>query len=209
MSKENILLIGGSGKLGTELQKHLDVHAPTHREFDINRDSRFYWNYDLVIHAAAYTNVLKAEREGLMDCWRLNVDGTENMLEMFGHLPFVFISSEYAKDPVNFYGYTKQAGEDLVRKMSPNHLIFRTLFKPRPFPHPQAFLDQYTQGDYVDVIAELIVAHIHEWDRKTSATIYPGTGRKTMFDLARMTRPSVVPCSVNDIKGVRLPKDYL
>jgi hypothetical protein len=42
-----------------------------------------------------------------------------------------------------------------------------------------------------------------------SGTIDVGTGRKTIFELARRTRPDIKGILVNDIKGVRLPKDYL
>jgi len=68
-------------------------------------------------------------------------------------------------------------------------------------------VDQFTTGDYVDVIAPLVAKEIENWDKK-SKTIYVGTGRKTIFDLAKQTR-DVTPNSVDDITDVKLPKDYL
>lgn len=91
--------------------------------------------------------------------------------------------------------------------MAKNYLIIRTLFKPNPWPFKYAFADQMTQGDYVDVIAPLIAKEIKKWDLK-SKVIYVGTGRKSMFDLAKRTKKDVKPNSVNDLPFKR-PKDYL
>ena len=89
------------------------------------------------------------------------------------------------------------------------YLIIRTLFKPRPYPFNVAFGDQYTRGDYVDVIAKLIAKAIKKWDKKTSKTIHVGTRRKTLYELAKQTRPDVKMNSIHDIKGVTIPADYL
>src|SRR5690348_12836150 len=106
-----ILLTGGSGKLGTELQKHLDCYAPSSDELDItNPNPLGYDKYDLVIHAAAYTNVKEAEHQKAK-CYDLNVTGTLNILNYFDETPIVFISSEYAFNPINYYAQTKVAAE--------------------------------------------------------------------------------------------------
>lgn len=203
------LLTGGSGLLGRQLRKLLNVDSPTHEELDITRPVTWERKYDLVIHAAAYTDTQHAENRDRRICMDTNSVGTMHMAEKYWDVPFVYISSEYAKDPVNFYGLTKYMGECVVKNVCRSYLIIRTLFKPRPFPWEQAFVDQWTQGDYVDVIAPLIVKQILEWDKKTSDTVYVGTERKTMYDLAVRTRPDVGKLSVNDIQGVAVPKDYL
>ena len=58
-----ILLTGGSGLLGTELQKYLDCDIPTKEELDITKEIRWPTNYSLIVHCAAYTDVVKAEKE--------------------------------------------------------------------------------------------------------------------------------------------------
>lgn len=200
-----ILLTGGSGLLGTELKKYLRWYdAPSHKELDIC-DYIPKRRYDLIIHAAACTDVVKAETDR-MACFRTNVYGTLNLVEAYPFTPFVYISSEYAHKPVNFYAITKSLGEQVVMTHS-NYLIIRTLFKPNPFPFPKAFKDQYTQGDYVDKIAPLIVKLIKNWDRQPRLE-YVGTERKTIFELALRTR-EVEPISIKDIKTVKLPSDYL
>jgi len=212
-----ILLTGGSGLLGKELQKHIKCDAPTHRELDITNPKTFkkFVNreYELVIHAAAYTEVTKAEIEPLK-CAEVNITGTLNVSQAFEDSPLVYISSEYAKSPVNFYSKTKQIAENLIHLArggyeGTSYLTIRTLFKPNPFPWDKAFKDQYTQGDYVDVIAPLIAKKINEWNKTICGAVYVGTGRKTMLELARRTKPDVQAISVKDIKDVVIPTDYL
>lgn len=199
---KKILLTGASGLLG----QHLNIEAdrPSHEELDITKVITPE-KYDLIIHCAAYTKVEQAQNNRL-ECFNVNVVGTLNLLNAYPDTPFVYISSEYAHNPKNFYSLTKFFAEELV-KTHPHYLIIRTLFKPRPWKYPKAFTDQWTQGDYVDVIAPLIENIIKSWNGESKIT-YIGTGRKTIYDLARQTR-EVEPCSVNDIKNVIIPKDYL
>lgn len=198
-----ILMVGGNGKLG----QHLKIQAdrPTHKELDITKEVQ-PGKYDLVIHCAAWTNVEDAEKYRL-DCFDVNVRGTLNLLNAYRDIPFVFISSEYAHKPVNFYSITKSLAEQLVMYHE-QYLIIRTLFKPRPFPHKYAFKDQYTMGGYVDDVAHEIDNIIRNWDFK-SKLVYTDLGRKTMLELARQTVPGVIPNSVDDIKGVKIPRDYI
>lgn len=197
-----VLLTGGSGLLGQHLQ--IEADRPTHKELDIlNFEPK---PYDLIIHSAAYTDVAKAEVDR-MNCFKVNVEGTLNLLNQYPNVPFVYISTEYAHKPVNFYSVTKSIAEQLVMSHTAPYLIIRTLFKPSPWPFDKAFKDQWTQGGYVTDIAPRIDQAIKEWDGK-SKMIYVGNGRKTMYELARQTRPSVIGNSVKDIKGVKIPSDY-
>ena len=212
-----ILLTGGSGLLGKELQKYIKCDAPSSAELDITNPKTFdkfvRREYELIIHCAAYTDVPKAEIEP-SKCLEVNANGTLNISRSFEDTPLVYISSEYAKKPTNFYGMTKGIAEKLIHLdrgsyEGMGYLIIRTLFKPNPFPWKKAFTDQYTQGDYVDIIAPLIAKKIKNWNKVQCGIVYVGTGRKTMFDLAKRTRPDVKPISVEDIKEVTIPKDYL
>jgi dTDP-4-dehydrorhamnose reductase len=206
MSK--ILVTGGTGKLAFELKKHLaaDYVGIEHWDFTypINKGE-----YDLILHMGAYTDVRKAESEP-DKCFAINAYGTFNLVNTYKDTPFVYISTEYANKPLGVYALSKRLGEEVV-KCHPRHLIIRTSFKPTPFPFPKAYIDQYTQGDYVDVIAKLLSDIVMKWDRKTSDSIYLGTGRKTMFELARRTRVDVEPNHVADYvnaTGAPIPYDY-
>lgn len=202
----NILITGGTGRLAAELKKHLQGEYVGIEDFDFIYDVPVK-AYDLIVHMGAYTDVAKAETEQ-EKCMLTNVMGTFNMVQAYKDVPFVYISTEYAKDPLGVYALSKQLGEEVV-KTHPNHLILRTLFKPTPWPFPFAYEDQWTQGDYVDVVAKRLAEMIAEWDKKTSRLDYLGTGRKTILELARRTRPDVQPNKVDEYKHSSLiPKDY-
>lgn len=207
--QNKILITGGTGRLATELKKHLDGHYVGSKDLDFTKKIAKK-DYDLVLHIGAYTDVRKAEFEDKEKCFNVNVYGTFNLVQEYKDTPFIYISTEFAKYPYCVYALTKKLGEEIV-KTHPRYLILRTLFKPNPWPFPFAYIDQYTQGDYVDIIAELLAKRILEWDRKTCALEYLGTGRKTMFELAQRTRRDVEPNSVQDyIKetGIHIPGDY-
>jgi len=202
------LLLGGNGTLGTELQDYLRCFAPTSEEFDITKKITKPNPYiDLVIHCAAYTDVTKAENER-KDCYDVNVQGTVNLLRGF-NVPFVYISTEYAKSPVNYYSETKLAGETAVKALAKNYLIIRTLFKAVPYPYDKAFTDKWTNGDEVTIIAPLVAKKIMDWLKNdlSSQTVNIGTGRKSFYQIAVKSKPNIKKCSINDIKDVVLPTD--
>lgn len=198
------LITGGSGRLGTELKKYIRGYYPTEKEFDI-LEVEDSIPCECVIHMAAYTNVDKAETE-VEECFATNVLGTHRLLSLYPKTPFVFISTEHV-NAKGVYFQSKLLGERLVQRLSKNYLIIRTLFKPNPWPWKYAFIDQMTQGDYVDVIAPLIAEEIKVWDGISKIT-YVGTGRKSMYELALKTKPDVLPNSVKDLSLER-PNDYL
>lgn len=202
------LITGGTGRLAAELKKHLEGEYVGAEHWDLTQPIQKE-DYDLIVHMAAYTDVKKAESEPYL-CFQINVYGTLNLVRAYHDTPFVYISTEYAHQPIGVYALSKKLGEEVV-KTHPRHLILRTLFKPNPWPFPKAYRDQYTQGDYVDVIAKLLAEKVGGWDRNTSEFAFLGTGRKTMFELAKRTRPDVEPNSVDEFiqaTGVPIPKDY-
>lgn len=212
-----ILLTGGSGLLGQEIQKHIECYAPSHEEFDITKPFFLSGDIDLIIHCAAYTDVTRAEEER-KKCWETNVTGTDRLVST--GVPVVYISTEYIFEggvgnyseedvpyPQNFYALTKTIGEAIVTSAR-EYLIIRTLFKPRPYKHAIAPIDQFTTGDYVDVITPIIIKVINIWNKnKTPCVINVGTNRKSTYDLAKQSRPEVKPCLLSDIKSVKLPRD--
>lgn len=204
-----ILITGGTGRLATELKKHLDGEYVGIENWDFTYPVK-KGEYDLILHMGAYTDVRKAESEA-DKCFQTNAYGTFNLVNVYKDTPFVYISTEYANKPLGVYALSKRLGEEVV-KTHPNSLIIRTSFKPTPFPFPCAYEDQYTQGDYVDVIAKLLAMEVVEWDKKGQSMIYLGTGRKTMFELAKRTRPDVQPNKVEEYNakiGMNLiPHDY-
>jgi len=210
MKIDKILITGGTGRLGSELKKHLSGDYVGVEDWDFTKPENIpNKNYDLILHMGAYTDVAMAEKESTK-CMNINVLGTFNMVQKYKNTPFVYVSTEWAHNPLGVYALSKQLGEEIV-KTHPQHMIIRTLFKPNPWPFDFAYKDQWTQGDYVDIIAKKLAKVILDWDRKSIGAKLLGTGRKTIFDLAKRTKPDVKPNSVDDynlIVGGIVPKDY-
>lgn len=209
----SITLTGGSGILGTELQRIMDIYAPPRSVLDIL--DPVVPKCDLIVHAAAYTDVLGAETNKQL-CYDTNVLGTRRLASL--GIPMIYISTEYIFDgekgnyvehdyanPKNFYALTKLLGEYEARR-APRSCVIRCLFKPRPFKHKVACVDQFTTGDYVDVIAKEICLAISNF-RLLPPTVHIGTERKSTYELAKRSRSEVGRIGIRDVKGVTLPRD--
>lgn len=103
---------------------------------------------DLIINAAAYTAVDRAEEEPLK-AFAINRDGAGAVAEAAraSGVPLVHLSTDYvysgdkdtpyieadAPGPLGVYGKSKLAGELAVRQSSPDAVIFRTSWVYSPF----------------------------------------------------------------------------
>lgn len=146
-----ILVTGANGQLGYDVIKQLEelkinVIGTDNDTLDITKkddvEARILEEKpDVVIHCAAYTAVDKAEDEkGL--CYAVNVDGTRNIAEAVKKVnaTMVYISTDYVFDgigeephieekklnPINYYGYSKAQGEQIVRELLEKYFIVRT-----------------------------------------------------------------------------------
>jgi dTDP-4-dehydrorhamnose reductase len=122
-----ILITGAAGQLGTALAEVFpEADARSRETFDVTAavlDDR----PDLVLHAAAWTDVDGAEADP-DGAERVNVDGTRNVVALGA--PVVYFSTDYVFDghkggpyvesdepnPLSVYGRTKLAGEWEVRE---------------------------------------------------------------------------------------------
>ncbi len=225
------LLTGGSGRLGTELRAELpalgiEVFAPPRAELDVTRPKTISealgrYEPDVVVHAAAYTDVAGAETEREA-CWTSNVEGTKNVvLALLGsRAKLVHISTDYvfwgdkggyaeedAPGPVrNYYALSKLAAEEVARTRPGGVLVIRTSFRPREWPYPVAFEDLYTSQDYVDVIAPEVALAVRHAPSIPHPVLHIATERKSVYELARRRSPEVRPGSRRDSR-VSLPKD--
>lgn len=103
---------------------------------------------DVVINAAAYTNVDLAEQEREL-AYRVNAEAAGELAEAAAKIgaPIIQLSTDYVFDgesdrpwreddpinPVNEYGASKAAGDALVRAANPRHLVLRTSWLVSPF----------------------------------------------------------------------------
>lgn len=147
---ESILLLGSNGQVGQELQKTL---APKHKiialarpEIDLTQPDSLRQiirkiQPDIIINAAAYTAVDKAETEPEL-ATAINATAPQIIAEESQKLGsfLIHISTDYvfdgqqshpyqesdATNPVSTYGKTKLAGEIAIQQIHPHHIILRT-----------------------------------------------------------------------------------
>jgi dTDP-4-dehydrorhamnose reductase len=160
--KKRILIVGSNGLLGQRLvrffvknvnlevlgcsiENEAIVQNYEYKQCDLTKREEikelvFNFYPDVIVNAAAYTNVDKSEAEREI-AWKLNVKGVEYLAEacrvMDTHL--IHFSSDYvfdgtggpyseqaAPNPLGYYGRTKLASENALKISGSNHTILRT-----------------------------------------------------------------------------------
>jgi len=145
-----ILIIGADGQVGKELsfysnEKGHDVIATVRSQLDISKPqnvNEYIENCkpDVVINAAAYTAVDKAEVERDL-AYTINYDGVRNIVSACAihNIPLLHISTDYVFDgakfepytekdnvsPLGVYGDSKWQGEEAIRKHMSKYVILR------------------------------------------------------------------------------------
>jgi dTDP-4-dehydrorhamnose reductase len=215
------LVTGAAGMLGHDLQHALagrEVTALTRAELDVT-DPRAVdlavAGHDVVFNTAAYTDVDGAESHE-SDAFAINATGVENVARAAAAhgAKFVTISTDYVfdgaatrpypedspRDPINAYGRTKAAGEELALSAHPGGTyIVRTawlygagganfaatmLRLAASNPTVSVVDDQLGQPTWTADLAAQLVALV---DADAPAGIYHGTsaGQTSWFGFAR------------------------
>ena len=221
------LITGGSGILGTELKKFFPNSLfPSHSDLDItNHEMVFDYfsknEFDSIIHTAAMTSVRQCESEKKLS-WDTNVVGTKNLIdattEFRSNSKFIYVSTACVFDghtgmykessipyPENFYALTKLIGEQFAKNLK-NHIIIRTNFVGKQkWMHPKAFTDRF--GTYL--FAENVASAIREiFDANIEGIVHiVGDKKLSMYDLAKITTPSIKPMTIDEYQGPPLTMD--
>jgi len=145
-----ILVTGGKGQLGIDLKNMLakehDIYAWDMDKLDITKGEETIrkivdLNPDVVIHAAAYTDVDGCE-ENIDLAYQVNAYGTRNVTVACQecNAKLVYVSTDFVFDgskgapyiefdevnPLSIYGKSKLAGEKFVQSLSDRYFILRT-----------------------------------------------------------------------------------
>ncbi len=149
-----VLVTGVNGQLGHDVAEKLkkqkklkfNVLAPKRDTFDLTdpdqiRDFILNEKPQVIIHCAAYTAVDQAEEEKEL-CYAVNVTGTKaiGIAAREINAKLLYVSTDYVftgegedphtedekTNPINYYGYTKELGEQAVRNLVEKHFIVRT-----------------------------------------------------------------------------------
>jgi dTDP-4-dehydrorhamnose reductase len=207
-----ILLFGGAGQLGFELTKrgadlNFEVVSPVVSEVDIGslEQVRFITQRtkpDVIINAAAYTAVDKAEAER-DEAFRVNCDGARNvaLASLDTKSRVIYVSTDYVfdgekgsplneNDPVNplsVYGASKLAGERAVFEVcGAEALVVRTssLHGQRGENFVHTMLKLFEEREVVRVVQDQIMS-----------PTWAGWLAEVMLDLARMRATGLVHAS--------------
>jgi len=195
----NIIVLG-DGLLGSELVKQTNWNYIARKKdnIDFTQPETYNFllsNYDIIVNCIAYTNTYSKEKQ---KHWEINYKGVVDLVDYcnINQKKLVHISTDYiyansisptSEDDIpvhqqNWYGYTKLLGDAYVQLKLSDYLLIRESHKPYPFPHKTAWSNQYTNGDYVNVIANLIIKLIN---KNAKGIFNVGTDVKTWFNLTK------------------------
>jgi len=217
----NILITGGTGKLGSELVKIYGAKQLGSRKMNITDFKSVKRMFDkikpeLVIHSAAKTLVEQCEYDKEL-ATEVNVAGTKNVLEASNkyNARFVYISTpavfageggpfyeDSKTSPINHYGLTKLQAEKLVINSGLDWTIIRTNFiNHGRYPYTSAFTDRFSNYLFTNQVANAI----KEVETSKIRGIVHVTGDKTysMYDIAKILSPKVKKLTMKEYNGMR------
>lgn len=172
------LVFGHSGQVATELRLRVDVTTLDRAAADLADPAAcaaaiLAHNPQVVINAAAYTAVDRAEQEQAL-AHTVNAEAPGAMARACADLgiPFLHVSTDYVFDgsgtdpwkvtdpvaPLGVYGATKAAGEDAVRAAGGAHAILRTswVFSAHGANFVKTMLRLSQSRDALDVVDDQI-----------------------------------------------------
>jgi dTDP-4-dehydrorhamnose reductase len=184
MALSRILVTGANGMLGTELTQYLaakgyQVTGVTSQQFnllhslDSLRPVVEAADPQVILHAAAYTNVDGAEHQPEL-AMAINKDGTQKVAQLAQDVGamMALISTDYVFDgqahrpyqttdrphPINQYGWSKYYGELMVTERMETYYIIRTawLYGIHRSNFVQFVLDAVRQGQDLNIVSDQI-----------------------------------------------------
>ncbi len=201
-----IVLLGKEGQVGWELQRSLamlgDLVSTEHNQVDFERldllrDCIHRHRPDVIVNAAAYTAVDRAESEP-DKAQRVNAEAVGVLAEEARQLgawvihystDYIFDGtkpSPYVEDdaahPLSVYGRTKWKGEEALRALHRKHLIFRTswVFASRGKNFVRTILRLAKENDTLNVVAD-------QWGSPTSAELLADCTALALHHVTRRT----------------------
>lgn len=156
--RENVLITGANGQLGSELQELIPFYPQFNFHFtdidtlDLTDEESIQnlienKNINYIINCAAYTAVDKAE-DDIELCYKINKEAVGNLAEAAkGKAKVIHVSTDYVFDgkashpyketdltnPQSVYGKSKREGEELLLSICPESIIVRTAWLYSPF----------------------------------------------------------------------------
>jgi dTDP-4-dehydrorhamnose reductase len=185
----------------------------------------------IIINCAAKTDVCEAQRSPSAT-FQSNVQGPYNLAHICvdKNIHLIHISTDHVfgqsigapfketdvPEPHGVYAETKLLGEFAIEAMMDKpgtrekHTIIRTSLM-NGFQFNKAFIDKYWSGDVIDSIAcEILIAvRILQDKGKLPPLLHIGTGRKSIYDVARRLKPGVEKQYLSDNPTNKVGLSYL
>ena len=211
-------LVLGDGILATELVKQTGWRFISRKKNKIDFTqpgsySGLLKGCDVIVNCIACTDTYSTDKQAH---WDVNYKGVAELVKLCNlhgsklvqistdHI-YANSESEATEETIpqpipTWYGHTKMLGDAHVQMAADNYLICRESHKPYPFLYKQAWSNQHTNGDYVPVIANLIIQLIYK-DAKGVYNV--GTETKTWFNLTKqefkttpVSKPEQAPADI-------------
>jgi dTDP-4-dehydrorhamnose reductase len=211
-----ILILGYKGMLGNDLMLRMaaahDVTGKDVEDFNITLEDDCRrviaeCSPDVVVNAAAYTNVdgCEKDREG---CFAVNAVGVKNIaLACRGKgIRIVHFSTDYIFDgrketpyleedepaPLNVYGSSKLEGERFLQAFSDRWLLIRTawLYGKNGKNFVKTILEKAAAVKTLDVVDDQIGSPTYSWDLAGAVQLLIEGGQEGLFHLTNRGRCS-------------------
>ena len=222
--KNNVLLLGGSGTLGSSIIKSSlfkEILFPSRKELNIlnkKKLEKYFLNHNinLIIHSAALARV-RACQSNKKKAFKINVQGTSNIVKTIlkinknykKNIKLIFISSDAVYESssggyietdkllaYNFYGTTKIEGEKKVKKLK-NYMIIRTRFFDKTNIRFKYYADNiFTSSLEVEKLVKYIFKLIQ---KKFKGTINIGRNKISDFKLYKKFKKTIKSCDKSKI----------
>ena len=200
-----VLLLGGGGQVGLALAAHdwpqaVRLRVPSRAQADFAEPAALAaylvenlaaGRGDIVVNAAAYTAVDRAEAE-VADAWAVNALAPAVIAAETARLgvPLIHLSTDYVFDgskdtpyvetdavgPRSVYGASKEGGEQAVRTANPRHVIVRTawVYGPHRANFVKTMLRVGGERDSLSVVDDQIGCPTSTADIATAIAIIVG-----------------------------------
>ena len=168
-----IVVTGGSGRFGSELQKNKSKHKiffPSKREFDILNLKKLKKKPKILIHLAGLSRPMNIHETNIERSIDLNIIGTGNVTKICKefNIKLIYFSTNYVYPgtkgnyketdpllPVNNYAWSKLGGESSVQ-LYKNSLILRVCMTEKPFVHDKAFANVKTSFMFHEDVVKIL-----------------------------------------------------
>ena len=175
-----LVIIGAGGRLGTalarEYREKFSIIGFDHAQLDLAnadelREKLCTVDFDLLINAAAFTNVDLCEKER-DQAFRINADAPRLLAEICRdkNAKLIHFSTDYVFDgekrepyiendpanPISVYGESKRAGEKFVLQTYNRHLVVRVswVFGPDRPSFIDAMINRARENEQIDAIVD-------------------------------------------------------